>query len=111
IMYANSGPVYCTVTIETSEGTKTESILLVDYAEYYGHTTQRIEQFPYTTIAVEQLSGNVYSNHLATQKSIDYKFTEAGTYTFTCYAAFMQCGQGFFVEMTPVGSMTITVVE
>jgi len=109
LMYADSGPVYCSVTIETVEGVSTENILLLDSAEYYGHTTQRIKQFPYTTIAIEQLSGDVYSNRLATQKSIDYEFTEAGTYTFTCYAAFMQCGQSFYVEMTPTGSMTVIV--
>ena len=109
IMYADSGPIYCVVTIETSEETRTETVLLVDNATYYGHINTDIKLFPYTTIATEQLCNDLYHNHYAAERCIDYQFTEAGTYTFTCYAAFVQCGQSFYVEMTPAGSMTVIV--
>jgi len=112
ILYADNGPVYCQVTIETTEGTRTEMFELLTYWEFnnFDLRTHPI-MVPYTTIEIEQLDNNGYAYQYGTARLAEYEFIEAGTYTFTCYAAFMQCGQSFYVEQTPEESMTVTVIE
>lgn len=112
ILYADNGPIYCQVTIQTEEGTKTEVFELLTPWEYRDFEPRvRPETVPYTTIEIEQLDNNGYAYQYGTTRQADYEFTEAGTYTFTCYAAFIQCGQSFYVEQTPEESMTVTVIE
>ena len=112
ILYADNGPIYCQITIQTEEGTKIEYLELLTYWEYENYEPRvRPETVPYTTIEIEQLDNNGYAYQYGTARIAEYEFAEAGTYTFTCYAAFMQCGQSFYVEQTPGESMTVTVIE
>lgn len=112
ILYADKGPIYCQITIQTEEGTKIEYLELLTYWEFENYEPYvRPETVPYTTIEIEQLDNNGYAYQYGTARIAEYEFAEAGTYTFTCYAAFVQCGQSFYVEQTPEESMTVTVVE
>jgi len=112
ILYADNGPIYCQITIQTEEGTKIEYLELLTYWEFENYEPRvRPETVPYTTIEIERLDNNGYAYQYGTARIAEYEFIETGTYTFTCYAAFMQCGQSFYVEQTPEESMTVTVIE
>lgn len=103
ILYADNGPIYCTVTIETDQGTEKQEIKLLGIVDYdeMGVIDRDIESVPYTTIEIERFH-DAYINHsYGTTRYNDYEFTKPGIYTFECYAAFQQIGRNFYIEQSP----------
>ncbi len=113
ILYADDGPIYCTVTIETDEGKEEHKLKLLSINEYLEreNPSRYIETIPYTTIKIERM-GDDGAYPCLTIKQVDYVFTKPGTYTFSFYAAFQQLGRNYYVEQdNPADQIIVTVTE
>lgn len=113
ILYADSGPIYCTVTIQTEGGIEEYDIKLLTTPEYMDLGKDKdIESVPYTTISIEKMSRYIYYYKYAVVRNQDIKFEKPGIYTIKCYAAFQQIGKNYYVEQSePNNEIVITVTE